>query len=137
LQQIFNQMPNLEVLSIISLHRTSQPKRLTFKKNSINKLTNLRSLSIDGFWIDDSFLCKMRLPKLENFEIHRNETFRCERMLRLVVQRLYMQCPKLKPIQFYINMEKDDACYIINDEDPESTTSDLSDYSDDDTTNFD
>jgi hypothetical protein len=129
LQQIFNHMPNLEVLFIRSSQRTSQPKWLTFKKNSINKLTNLRSLSIDGFWIDDSFLSKMRLLKLVNFRIIRNDQFRYKGMLRSLVQRLYMHCPKLKPIQFYTNGEKDDACYITNDEDPESTTSDLSDYS--------
>jgi hypothetical protein len=144
LQQIFKQMPNLEVLSIISWQnslrgavffwdRPSHPKCLTFKKNSINKLTNLRSLSIDGWWIDDSFLRKMRLPKLENFRIYRNNRSRLGGFVWLIVQHLYMQCPKLKPIQFYTNGKIDVACYIINDEEPESTNSDLSDYSDDTT----
>jgi hypothetical protein len=71
----------------------------------------------------------MRLPKLEIFRIFRNYQFRCEGMLRSLVQRLYMQCPKLKPISFYTNGKKDDACYIINDDDPESGTCDPSDYS--------
>jgi hypothetical protein len=129
LQQIFKRMSNLEVLSMRNSYISSQSTGLTFKKNSINKLTNLRSLSIDGFWIDDSFLCKMRLPKLEHFLIFHHRRFRFEGASRLLVQCLYMKCPKLKPIQFYSKALKDYDCRIINDVGLGSSASELSDYS--------
>jgi hypothetical protein len=100
LQLIFRTMPNLQNLLIKNPKANSYcvRKRLARNKNEINRLKNLKILSIDNFWIDESFLRNMELPQLQSFRLLSNDTISFSELSNIGLLYLAKQCPKLVKI---------------------------------------
>jgi hypothetical protein len=143
-QLVCRTMPKLQDLFIKNLkpNRSYLHKRLALNKNEIRRLKDLETLSIDNFWIDESFLRNMKLPQLQSFSLLSNDTISFSELSNIGLFYLAKQCPKLMEIRAEVRNEpvvviasrKTADCEFHNQEEANEEDGDgeYSDYSEND-----